>query len=343
MTDIRYPAPEEDVVVTSRVRLARNYQDVPFMPTMTPEWAEETISRVTDCMENSGKSSQFELYRMKDMPEWERDQMVEHHLVSYDLLKYADKSAALISSGETISVMVNEEDHLRIQGLMQGLQVERAAELALNMDDTLAESGPYAFDNRWGYLTSCPTNTGTGLRASAMLHLPALSASGQIGEVVQAYSKLGLTVRGLYGEGSAAKGNLYQLSNQVTLGRTEEDVVRSLTAAAQQIIEHERAVRRKQEESDSVALEDKLMRSYGLMREARMVTAKEFMRLYSNVRYAASMGYVHISPGALDKMMMDLQPGSLQALAGEKLTDREQDILRARMLRERLAELESEK
>ncbi len=336
MTSNPYPAPEEDVVLSSRVRLARNYEDVPFMPRMTPEWAEETIGRVTRCIEKSGQGEQYRLYRVKDMEPWDRDRLVEHHLVSYDLLRYADKSAALISSGETISVMINEEDHLRIQGLLPGMQIDRAAELAMGADDLLDGSGPIAFDSRWGYLTSCPTNTGTGLRASSMLHLPALSASGQIGAVMQAFSKLGLTVRGLYGEGSAALGNLYQLSNQVTLGRTEEDMVRSLIAATRQIIEHERAVRQKQEQMDAIALQDKLMRSYGLMREARVLSAKEFMRLYSNVRYAASMGYVDIAPGSLDRIMMDLQPGSLQSQAGHQLSDREMDVLRAQVLRETL-------
>ena len=342
MTTSNYPAPEEDVVISSRVRLARNYEDIPFMPTMTPEWAEETIGRVTRCIEKNGQSEQYRLYRMRDMQAWDKDRLVEHHLVSYDLLRYADKSAALISTGETISVMINEEDHLRIQGLLPGMQTERAAELAMAADDLLNGSGPIAFDSRLGYLTSCPTNTGTGLRASSMLHLPALSASGQIGAVMQAFSKLGLTVRGLYGEGSAALGNLYQLSNQVTLGRTEEDMVRSLAAATQQIMEHERAVRQKQEQMDPIALQDKLMRSFGLMREARVLSSKEFMRLYSNVRYAASMGYVNIAPGSLDRIMMDLQPGSLQSHAGHQLTDREMDVLLAQVLRETLKHIDEE-
>lgn len=333
---VHYPAPDEDVVITSRVRLARNYDDIPFMPKMNEEWAAETLRRVTSSVENAGQAEQYRLYEMKSMEPWARDKLVEHHLISYDLLKHADKSAALISTGDTISIMVNEEDHLRIQGLLPGLQVSRAAELAMNADDMLARSGHFAFDVRWGYLTACPTNTGTGMRASAMLHLPALSMTGQIGAVMQAFSKLGMTVRGLYGEGSAALGNLYQLSNQVTLGRAEEDMIKSLEVATQQIMDHERATRRKQEQKDSVALQDRLMRSLGILREARVLTAKELMRLYSNVRFAAGMGYVDIAPGVLDKMMMDLQSGSLQTHAGRQMTDREMDILRADVMRETL-------
>ena len=337
MTDMmHYPAPDEDVVISSRVRLARNYADIPFMPKMNDEMAAMTIDRAVKSVEAAGQGGQYRLYHMQKMQPWARDKLVEHHLISYDLLKYADKSAALISSGDTISIMVNEEDHLRIQGLLPGLQVSRVAELAMNADDMLSQGGQFAFDVRWGYLTACPSNTGTGMRASAMLHLPALSMTGQIGAVMQAFSKLGMTVRGLYGEGSAALGNLYQLSNQVTLGRTEEDMIRSLEVATQQIIDHERATRRQQEQKDAVALQDRLMRSLGILREARVLTAKEFMRLYSNVRFASGMGYVDLQPGSLDKIMMDLQPGSLQTHADRQMTDREMDILRADVMRETL-------
>lgn len=333
---MHYPAPDEDVILSSRVRLARNYEDIPFSPSMTGEMAQMAIDRVVSAVERAGQGEQYRLYSMKKMQAWARDKLVEHHLISYDLLKYADHSAALISTGDTISIMINEEDHLRIQGLLPGLQVSRAAELALNTDDMLAQGGKFAFDMRWGYLTACPSNTGTGLRASVMMHLPALSMTGQIGAVMQAFSKLGLTVRGVYGEGSAALGNLYQLSNQVTLGRTEEDMIRSVEVAAQQIIDHERATRRNQAEKDLVALQDRLMRSMGTLREARILSVKEFMRHYSNVRFAAGMGYVDIAPGALDKMMMDLQPGSLQTHAERQMTDREMDILRADVMRETL-------
>lgn len=333
---MHYPAPDEDVVISSRIRLARNYSDIPFMPCMDDTMAQETLSRAVRAVEAAGKSEQYHLYRMREMPAWARNKLVEHHLISYDLLKYADKSAALISSGDTISIMVNEEDHIRIQGLLPGLQVSRAAELALSADNMLSGVASFAFDPRWGYLTACPSNTGTGLRVSAMLHLPGLSMSGQIGAVMQAFSKLGLTVRGLYGEGSAAMGHLYQLSNQVTLGRSEEDMIRSLEVAAQQIIDHERATRRQQAEKDPIGLQDRLMRSLGILREARVLNTKEMMRLYSNVRYAAGMGYVNVAPGLLDKIMMDLQPGSLQTHAEKQMPDREMDILRADVMRETL-------
>ena len=332
-------APEQDVVISSRVRLARNYQDIPFSPKLTREAAEEVISRAHEAMKNSPEGGAFSLLRVNDLGDDERRRLVEHHLISYDLLKYPQRSAALISSGETVSVMLNEEDHLRIQGLLPGMQLERSAELAFNADDALGAQNVYAFDPQWGYLTSCPTNVGTGMRASAMLHLPAITQNGQIGAIMQAVAKLGLTVRGLYGEGSEAQGDLYQLSNQVTLGRSEEDVIRSLQAATEQIVGHERTMRERAEKKDMYALQDKLLRSWGEAVNARLMSAKEFMRRYSDIRYAASMGYLHAPLRALDCLMMDLQPGSLAVQAGKLIGEREGEILRAKLLREQLLKL----
>ena len=320
-----YPqAPEQDVVISSRVRLARNYRDLPFSPKLTREAAEEVVQRAHEAMKNSPEGDAFSLLRVSELGDDQRRRLVEHHLISYDLLKYPQRSAALISSGETVSVMLNEEDHLRIQGLLPGMQLERSAELAFNADDAL---------------TSCPTNVGTGMRASAMLHLPAISASGQIGAIMQAVAKLGLTVRGLYGEGSEAQGDLYQLSNQVTLGRSEDDVIRSLQAATEQIVGHERAMRERLEKKDMYALQDRLLRSWGETNNARLMSAKEWMRRYSDIRYAASMGYLHAPLRALDCLMMDLQPGSLGVRAGKLVGEREGEILRAQLLREQLLQL----
>lgn len=332
-----YPqAPEQDVVISSRVRLARNYQDLPFAPKLTREVAASVVARAHEALADSPEGDQFRLFRVGDMDEDRRRMLVEHHLISYDLLKYPQYSAALISSGETVSVMLNEEDHLRIQGLLPGMQLERSAQLAFTADDALGAHDAYAFDAQWGYLTSCPTNVGTGMRASAMLHLPALSQSGQIGAIMQAVAKLGLTVRGLYGEGSEAQGNLYQLSNQVTLGRSEDDVIRSLHAATEQIVSHERAMRERAEKKDMYALQDRLLRSWGEAVNARLMSVAELMQRYSDIRYAASMGYLHAPLRALDCLMMDMQPGSLGVRAGKLIGEREGEILRAKLMREQL-------
>jgi protein arginine kinase len=329
---------EFDVVLSCRVRLARNYEDIPFTATLTREGADETVRRAREAIEQ-GKSGEYRCHLMKDMNGIARSQLVEHHLISYDLLKYPEFSAALIREDRSVSVMVNEEDHLRIQALLPGLQPEEAARLAFEVDDALAAAGKYAFDPQFGYLTSCPTNTGTGMRASAMLHLPALTISNRISAVIQAVSKLGLTVRGLYGEGSEARGCLYQLSNQVTLGRTEEDIIKILVAATTQLAAQERSVRHQLREQDTIGLYDRLMRSIGLMANARMMGAMEFMQRYSDLRMAVSMDMVAASLSDVDGMMMDLQNASLTGNEQQEMNERERDILRADRLRERIKNL----
>lgn len=335
-------APEQDVIISSRVRLSRNYEDLPFSPKLTREYSEEVIDRTSEVVFNGVNGSAYTLLRMSELEEDARSRLVEHHLISYDLLKFVNRSAAMVSSAGTVTVMLNEEDHVRIQGLLPGLQLERAAEMALQLDENLEKRYPFAFDSQWGYLTACPANTGTGLRASVILHLPALNAAGQMGAVMQTIAKLGLTIRGLYGEGSESRGNLFQLSNQATLGRSEEDVIRSLAAAALQIVEHERVMRENAEKKDMLQLQDTLMRSWGELMYARLMTAKEFMSRYSDIRYAASMGYLHAPLPALDILMMDVQPGSLGVKAGKLIGQREGEILRAGILREELKKLVSE-
>lgn len=335
-------APEQDVVISSRVRLSRNYEDLPFSPKLTKEYAEEVIERTSEAVFNTENGAAYTLLRMSELEEDARSRLVEHHYISYDLLKYVNRSAAMVSSAGTVTVMLNEEDHVRFQGLLPGLQLERAAEMALKLDETLGERYPFAFDHQWGFLTACPANTGTGMRASVILHLPALSGAGQMGAVMQTIAKLGLTIRGLYGEGSEARGNLYQLSNQATLGRSEEDVIRALAAATTQIVEHERSMRESAEKRDMLQLQDSLMRSWGELMYARLMSAKEFMRRYSDIRYAASMGYLHAPLPGLDVLMMDVQPGSLGVRAGKLMGTRESEILRAQVLRDELQTLVSE-
>ena len=335
-------APDQDVVISSRVRLSRNYQDLPFSPKLTPEYANEVIDRTAKSVFSSKHGTSFMLLRMSDLENDARNRLVEHHMISYDLLKFANRSAAMVSSAGTISVMMNEEDHVRFQGLLPGLQLERSAEMALSLDEKVGEDYPFAFDTQWGFLTACPANTGTGLRACVILHLPALAQAGQMGAVMQSVAKLGLTIRGMYGNGADAQGQLYQMSNVATLGRSEEDVIRSLVAATEEIVNHERAMRENAEKKDMLQLQDALMRSWGETMHARLMSTKEFMRRYSDIRYAASLGYLHLPIPALDLLMMDLQPGSLGVRAGHLIGEREAEILRAKILREELSTLSGE-
>ncbi|MBQ1257926.1 MAG: protein arginine kinase [Clostridia bacterium] len=337
---IKYPpAPESDVVVSCRVRLARNYSDIPFASKMEAHHAKETVSRALKSLENAHMLGMYRLYPMSELCDTERRMLVEKHLVSLDLISNSEKAAALISTGETVSIMINEEDHLRIQGLLPGLQLEKAAQLAFHADDVLSKDAPIAFDSKWGYLTACPTNAGTGLRASALVHLPAITLTKQMGAVIQAFGKIGFTVRGLYGEGTEAEGNLYQLSNQTAMGRSEEDVIRSLIDACQQVSEQEREARKSLVERDQDAFIDKMMRSVGILLNARLLEEKEFMRLMSDVRLAAGIGIINAPIAAVDELITRMQPASLSSLADTELTARDLMLLRASEVRSSLSAL----
>lgn len=329
-------APDQDVAVFSRIRLARNYEDIPFGPTMNDDDRALLLARACASVRKSGQEKAFRFEKLSELNAEERGQLLDHFKISNDLLKYSDSAAVFLSEGETISIMIGEEDHLRIFGMMPGLQLERSADLAYTADTWLEKGGSFAFDSQFGYLTSCPTNAGTGMRGFILLHLPTLKASGQIGRVVQEVAKLGLTLRGLYSEGSEADGNLYQLSNHASLGRTEEDVVRSLSAAAMQIIQIERGVREKMLSQDELIVIDRLFRSIGVLRNARMMNEKEFMQRWSDLRLAAVMGLISASLHEIDRLMMDLQTSSLNAASGKTLSDRERFTLRSDILRERM-------
>lgn len=326
-------APMSDVVLSCRVRLARNYADIPFSPMMTAEHAECAVSRAVKSIQKSDQANVYRLIQLKELSDSEKKMMVERHLISLDLVNHSERGAFLLSSGETVSVMINEEDHLRIQGLLPGLQLEKAAELAFRADDILTADQPIAFDSRWGFLTTCPANAGTGLRASALLHLPAITMAKKMGSVIQAVGKIGFTVRGLYGEGTEAEGNLYQLSNQNAMGRPEEDVIRSLIDICNQVAETEREARKAIFEKDEEAFTDKMMRSVGILMNARLMGEKEFMRLFSDLRLAAATGVIDCSIGEIDRLLENMQPASLSHAAGKPLTDRERMHLRAEGIR----------
>jgi len=323
-----------DVVLSSRVRLARNHAGLPFPGKMEDAGAQESIRRTTQAMENRP----LQLQRMEELSVLQRQVLVERHLISADLLRKPDQSAVLLRDDEAISIMLNEEDHLRIQALQKGLALSEAAELAFTEDDILADTIHYAFDNEWGYLTTCPTNVGTGLRVSAMLHLPALTWSGEMTKVMQAVAKLGLTLRGLYGEGSEAQGDIYQISNQVTLGRTESELIEAIQAVSGQMVEWERKVRLALHEGDRVAMEDRLMRGLGVMERARKITRKEFMQRWSCLRLGACMGMMELNIGMLDRMLVQAQPASLQEAVGEILEGEARDERRATFIRTMLEE-----
>lgn len=325
-------APDSAVVLSSRVRLARNFSDLPFPSRMNEEAARMSVERTEQALSGSG----YTLYKMADLDAPHRQAMVENHLISKETAADRKGSAVLVSPDKEVSVMVNEEDHLRIQTLLPGGQLEKAADLARQVDEGLEKNVQYAFDEQLGYLTCCPTNTGSGMRASQMLHLPALTLAGQMPSITQQIGKLGLTIRGLYGEGSEAQGNLYQVSNQVTLGRTEREIVDTITALGNQLIEYEMKQRELLSNRDIVGLTDRVMRSYGVLRHAYRLDSAEFMQRWSDVRLAVMMDLLQGDLAELDALLIQCQPATILIHAGREMSTVERDELRASLVRETL-------
>jgi protein arginine kinase len=290
------------IVVSSRVRLARNYYDLPFSNLNRPENALLCENRARQALETEKPEHPFSLFRLRDMNKLDQLSLMEQHLISRDLLTHSEVGAALIRGDLQVSVMVNEEDHLRIQAMLNGLALPQAAELAFDAEDKLAAVCAFSFDNQLGYLTACPTNTGTGMRASLMLHLPMLTRCKQMGNVSQSVAKLGLTIRGIYGEGSEAQGDLYQVSNQVTLGRTENEIIEAVTAVGRQLIDMENTLRARKDQ-ERLDMEDGVWRSYGALRYARQMGTDEFMEHWSNLRLGVATGMLPVSLTVVDSLL----------------------------------------
>lgn len=331
--------PEADVVVSSRVRLARNFKEYPFPFRMNAEQSEKVEEKVRETILDSSitATGSFDFIKISDMNPIDRQVLVEKHMISPNLLQNKISSAAIISRDEKISIMVNEEDHLRIQCLFSGLQMDKAWSLCSKLDTLLEEKIEFAYNKQYGYLTCCPTNLGTGIRASVMLHLPALTMTGYIGRVLEACGKLGVAVRGLYGENSEALGNMYQISNQVTMGMTEEEIVNNITNITMQIIEQERTIRSELFSQNPYRLEDKVFRSLGILRNARIIATEESLKLISDVRLGVEMNLINdISLEKINEATLLLQPAGLQKSVGKALNPDERDIKRAEIIRSKL-------
>lgn len=332
--------PESDIVISSRVRLARNLKDYPFPLLAVESQASAVINDVKKVL-NSKKMKEtttFELIEMDKINDLQKRVLVEKHLISFNLANEASKGAVALSENESISIMLNEEDHIRIQCLFPGLQVYEAWKLADKIDDILEDTLNYAFNGTRGYLTSCPTNVGTGIRASVMLHLPALVITGQINRIISAITQVGLTVRGIYGEGSEALGNIFQISNQITLGQSETEIIDNLYGVVNQIIEHERNARKALIKEKRVEIEDKVNRALGILSYAKIIDSNEATQRLSDLRLGIDLGMIKGIPFAvLNELIVITQPGFLQQYAGEILTPDERDIKRATIIRERLS------
>lgn len=329
-----------DVVVSTRVRLARNLKQYPFPARASASQREAVERQVKDALlsGNSILSKEFRFIPLENTTQEEAVSLVERHIVSPEFIADRRGKAVLISADESISIMVNEEDHLRIQVLREGFSLKEAAETADRIDTLLSENLDFAFDPELGYLTQCPTNLGTGLRASVMLHLPGLTESGAMPRIASNLSKLGLTIRGTYGEGSKSIGALYQLSNQITLGLSENEAIENLRSITVQLMEEERKARAQM--SEEIAWQDKIDRAAGVLKSARVLSSSEFMELLSYIRLGLSTGVLQgVTTQELNALMVNAQPATLMARTGKQLDETQRDVLRADMAREVCAKI----
>lgn len=324
--------PEGDIVLSSRIRLARNLKNIPFPSNMTVE------NRLL--IENQCKSALNDLkfISLTSMSQVERASLQELHLISPQLANSKSQGSILVNEDCSICVMLGEEDHIRIQAVSPGFNLSTAFENANKIDNLLEGTVDFAFDPQFGYLTACPTNTGTGLRASVMVHLPALTHSGGINSIIHSLSKLGLCVRGIYGEGSEALGDIYQISNQITLGVSEEDTIKKLEQVIFELISKEKKAGRELYENNRFELEDRIMRSKGILQNARIMTSDEAIKLISQVRWGINLGIItNISHEKLLNTFYNVLPATLTKTYN--LTSaRERDLKRGEELRTLLTE-----
>lgn len=334
---LRGSGPKAEIVISSRIRLARNLGGKSF-----PQWGSRAQRReVLETVEKAVQSSRFlkgsMVLRLKELSDLDRLLLVERHLISREHASGEDEQAVVVSDGEIVSIMVNEEDHLRLQVLQSGFNLQEAWAVLTQIDAELEEKLHYAFLSNWGYLTACPTNVGTGMRSSAMLHLPSLVMTKQIDRVLHAITKLGLTARGLYGEGTEASGNFFQLSNQVSIGVSEEEILDNLQRLIHQVIEQEEAARKALLNQSRAVLEDRIWRAYGTLKSAHLITSKETVELLSLVRLGVDLNLIPtLERGVVNRLFIQTQPAHLQKLEGRPLSASERDARRAQLLRETL-------
>ena len=326
-----------DVVISTRIRLARNLKDYPFPCKLNSQGREKVIEKVRDAVKksNSPVASDFSFIKMSELTSSQSVSLVEKRLVSPEFISETDGRALLISKDECFSIMINEEDHIRLQVITKGLSLEQAYDTADKLDTLLDENLDFAFDEKLGYLTQCPTNLGTGMRASVMLHLPALEKSRAISRIAGNLSKLGLTIRGAHGEGTEPKGALYQLSNQVTLGISEKAAIENLKNITEQLIAQENQARERL--CSSIDIQAAISRSLGILRSALVISHDEALKLLSNVRLGiVSKQITDVSTETIDKLMLAVEPATLTVSLNKNLSAHDRDIERAKLIRAEL-------
>ena len=321
-----------EAVVSTRVRLARNLKEYPFPIRLTSDKAQEIVDKVEKALKDCEKK--FHRIDLNSVSDAIRVAMIERHLVSPDFISAQEGRAVFLSDDNTVSIMVNEEDHIRLQVIQDGFALKEAYQLADSIDNILSKKLNYAFHERLGYLTQCPTNLGTGMRASVMLHLPALEMSGTVNRIGANLSKLGLTMRGLYGESTKPAGAFFQLSNQVTLGITEKAAIENLSNITTQLIAQE--MRAREDVLSNIEVEDKIHRALGILKTAILMDHNEAMSLLSLVRLGVGSKKLEtLSTDSIDKLIIEVQPASIMTRFGDDLSPRDRDIKRAEIIRKK--------
>jgi protein arginine kinase len=333
---LRATGPESDVVISSRLRLARNIANYPFLSRLSGEQRIAIIQEVGEAVKRSNFLKNAYFISSAELSELDRQFLLERHLVSRELFLEEGRSAVAITPDEMVSLMMIEEDHLRLQVFQSGLNLVETWRIADEIDSELEKDLDYAFDGTLGYLTACPTNVGTGIRASCMLHLPSLVLTKQVHKVLQALSKLNLAVRGLYGEGTQASGNFFQFSNQITLGQPEDEIISNLEGVIRQVITHEREAREYLKKKRKSKMEDQIWRALAALKSARIMSSSEAIQLLSLVQVGIDVGVLEgqVTHTDMNQLFLLIQPAHLQKINGKELGATERDARRASRIRE---------
>ncbi len=322
----------ESAVISTRIRLARNVSGIPFMSLISKEQAEQVIKLLIDTVEKIGHG--LRVVRLKDMDDVTKLSLIEKHIISPEFAINKNEIGAIaINDEENVCIMINEEDHIRIQTFSSGFNLGNALNLAIELDQLIQKNINYAYNEKYGFLTSCPTNVGTGLRASVMVHLPALTKTGNIGKVLNVVNGFGMNIRGIYGEGTNSKGNIYQISNKQTLGITEEEAIKNLKAITDKVIEQEKLAR-KILTRKAIELEDEIYRNYGILTNCKKISSDECTHILSDVRLGIDLGIIkEMTECKLNELEIYTKPANLQKRMGQVLDSYQRDIKRAEMIK----------
>ncbi len=324
---------DSDVVISSRIRLARNIADVPFPIKFSEEQSINVLNKIKDITPSIGYGLKF--IKLNDLDDITKISLVEKHIISPEFaINKKNQGAILINEEENICIMINEEDHIHLQVFASGLELENLKNLAIEIDEKISQMLNYASNENYGFLTSCPTNVGTAMKASVMIHLPALTMTENINKILNIINGFGMNIHGIYGEGTQSQGDIYQISNNQTLGLTENDIIKNLNVIIEKIIEQER-IARKYLAKNSIDLEDRIYRAYGTLAYATKLSTNEARKLLSYVKLGTDLGIIkELDDSKISKLYLYVQPANLQKYVGKKLEGYETEIKRSEIIKE---------